>query len=106
MHLCPGELLRGHQPAEEAEVRGQTENDGGVKGVDHFLAGQLAVGAVGDELGQHRVVVRAYLLAYLQGRINPYRRGPANSARPPSLGQEIMPGVLRVHAHLYGVPLG
>ena len=71
------ELVAGGQRAQEADVGGQPEDRGVVERGDQRAAGGLAVGAVRDDLAEHRVVRRADDLAGLQGVVDP-RAGSAS----------------------------
>ena len=92
------------EPAEEREVRRQA--------LDHGLGERVAQAeqrlvtrrAVGDQLGDHRVVGNAHLVALLDARIDADARRQAESLDPARLGEEGL-RILRVEPRLDGVAL-
>ncbi len=98
----------GEEPAEEAEVGGDTEGHGVGKGGVQPAEGLGAVGPMGDHLGEHRVVRGADHLAGRDAAVHPHP-GVAVRSRlrpgeePTGRGQEPPAGVLRVDPRLDGV---
>ena len=81
-------VARGQRP-QEAGVGGEPEDRGVVEGGDQRPAGGLAVGAVDDDLAEHRVVRRADDLAALERVRRPGRRaGQRTSVAVPACGRK------------------
>ena len=84
------ELVAGDQGPQEAGVRGQAEDRGVVERPDQGLPRGLAVGAVRDDLAEHRVVRRADDLARSRARGRPARprRGHRTRLVVPACGRK------------------
>ena len=102
----PLELGAGRGGAQEAEVGRDTLDQGGVEGSDQALQRRRPVGAIGDDLGDHRVVVGRDGIAFLDAGIDPHTvqsRGQPQGAQPPDGGQEAAGRVLGVEPRLEGM---
>ncbi len=98
------------QRAQEAGVRGEPEDAGVVEGRHQRATGALPVGAVDDDLAQHRVERRADHLAGLEGVVDPHagaraRPRPPHDRGGPGLRQEPAERVLGVDPRLHRVPV-
>ena len=98
------------EPAQEAQVRDQPEDDRLVEGPrEPRRAPRARSRAVGDDLGEHRVEARADHVADRDPGVHPDRRRRAASASAstrPVAGQEAGLGVLGVEADLDRVAAG
>ena len=74
------ELVARRQRAQEPRVGGQAEDRGVVQGGDERTTGRLAIGPVGDDLAEHRVVRRTHDLPALEGRVDAHS-GVSDSRR-------------------------
>ena len=103
-------LARAHggvadEPAQEREVRRHADDLGLVERRAQPVERVVACPAVRDELGDHRVVREADLVALLDPRIDSNARREAETLEAPRLRQE-RARVLRVNPHLDRVAVG
>ena len=94
----------GDEPAEEREVRRHPLDDRLVERLREPVEGLRSVGAVGDQLRDHRVVAPTDLVSLLDARVDADPRGQAQAAHRPRLGQE-RARILGVEPGLDRVPL-
>ncbi len=93
------------QPAQEPQVRHDTEDERPVESLGETFEGRRAIRTPGDDLGQHRIEPPADLAAELDPGIDPdaVAGRPAEGVDPAGRGQEAVVGVLGVEADLDGV---
>ena len=101
-----GELPVVQQAPQEAEIGSHAEHGGAAQRLAEGEAGALAVGRMGDDLGDHRIVVEGDDVALADAAVDPEARFAVRqleAQQPAGRGQETASGILGVEARLDGV---
>src|SRR5699024_1114126 len=95
----------GDEPAQKPDIGGAAENRGSIQSPHQPATRIISIMAVGDDLGQHRIIRRGNALTAIKSLVDAYMGRPHDASGGPGLGQEPGIRVLGIYAHFKGMTL-